>query len=98
MKHPDTFEEIGLDESIRSPGNLIDALCEECGTTARFNSTEEQLDLGKTFEVHCYSCNSGQFPGLGETRKFRVVDINPDRDSYPNNPSSPSMYLSDDSD
>ena len=98
MKHPDAVEEIELDGSIRSPGNPIDALCGECGTTTRFNSTEEQLDLGTTFEVHCYSCNSGQFPGLGETSNFRVVDLTPDRDNYPNNPSSPSMYLFDDSD
>lgn len=94
MTHSENIEEIKLKSSV--PQNLFDAACEECGTRARFSTTGEQRILGETFERHCYSCNSGQFPGLGVTNVFRIVELHPDPDSPPNEPVSPCIYTTDD--
>lgn len=91
----DNVEEIVLDEEPAK--NRFDAACKECSTIARLNTPGVQRELGETFEMHCYSCNSGRFSGLGETNLFRVVDRSPDPDSYPNESFDPPVYTADDS-
>lgn len=95
MTHTTTVEEIELDTDQALSGNRFDAACEACGTAARFHTTGDQKALGETLEAHCYHCNSGRFPGLGETHRFRVVALTPDPDTSPNDPSRPPVYRAD---
>jgi len=95
MTHTTTVEEIELDTDQALSGSRFDAACEACGTPTRFHTTGEQKALGATLEAHCYHCNSGRFPGLGETQRFRVVTLTPDPDTSPNEPSRPPVYRAD---
>lgn len=92
MTHRSQVEGIEL-APLEISETLFDAVCEECGTVARFDATGKQRTLEERFETHCYNCNSGRFPGLGDTTSYRVVDVNPDTDSDFNNP----VYSTDDS-
>lgn len=97
MTHFIDVEEIVLDEEVDVTESRFDAVCEECGAITRFTTSGEQT-LGSRFERHCYRCNSGQFPGVGETACFRVVDLSPDPDTKPNQAVSPPVYTADESD
>jgi len=68
------IEEIRLPDGWSNPMDTFDAVCEECGTPARFEASDSR-SIGDTFRHHCYSCNSGRFPGLGSTTKFRVTAL-----------------------
>lgn len=96
MTQYDDVEEIVLDEALDASKNLFDAVCEDCRTVARFTTLGEQK-LGERFEIHCYSCNSGRFPESGETTRFQVVDLTPNPDTDPNEPSSSPVYTADES-
>jgi len=97
MTHDDNVDEIDLDDSLEITEAAFDAVCEDCGVTARFNTAGESRTVGETFETNCFACHSGRFPGLGATTRFRVGDLTPDRDTSPNTPSRPVVFLSDDS-
>lgn len=84
-------------ETWSDPDNVFEAVCEECGIPARFESRNDH-SIGDTFAHHCYSCGSGRFPGLGNTKQYRVSDISPDIDTLPVSPNPPPIYCSDDGD
>lgn len=80
-----------------NPDDVVEAVCEECGTPARFETRYDHL-VGDSFAHHCYSCGSGRFPGLGSTTQFRVTDLSPDLEIHPVSPNPPPVYSSDDAD
>jgi len=94
MIQHDDVGEIELDRVPDHSENLFDAICEDCGTVDRFNTPGKRRAIGETFEIQCYSCNSGEFPELGETTRFRVLDLSPNPDNYPNELFSPPVYTS----
>jgi hypothetical protein len=96
MTNYDDIGEIELDEALDTDRNLFDAVCEDCGTVDRFNIPGEK-ELGERFGHYCRSCNSARFPNLGEPTRLRVVNISPNRDTYPNEPSSRPVFTTNES-
>jgi len=76
------IETIELPEEWTSSGQVFDAVCEVCGTAARFETTGDRV-VGEAFQQRCYRCDTGRVPGLGEPTQFRVTELDPDPDSYP---------------
>jgi len=81
----DKIAAVDLPDEWTTAGQVFDAVCEECDTAARFE-THGERSVDDRFHQRCYSCNSGRFPGLGETTRFRVTELDPDPDSYPGDP------------
>jgi len=91
------IKEIDLPDWWVNDLNPFDAVCEECGTTARFE-TRDNRSIGEMFQHRCYSCNTGLFPEFGSPTQFRVTNPSPDPDSHPASPAADlKMYSSDDS-
>lgn len=94
-----SVEEITLEGPETSTNSEVkfDAVCEECGTPARFETSYDHV-IDDTFAHRCYSCGSGRFPGLGSTTQFRVTDLSPDIDTSPVSANPPPIYSPDDAD
>jgi hypothetical protein len=80
-----------------NPDKVFEATCKDCSTPARFESSYDYA-IGDTFGHHCYSCGSGQFPGLGSTTQFQVTDLSPDLETPPVSVNPPPIYSSDNAD
>jgi len=96
MGENDTVEEFTVDTWV-NPDAVVTATCVMCGTQARFESGHD-YSIGDTFRQQCYSCGSGQFPGLGSTTLYRVTESNPDLDTPPVAATPPPVYSSEDAD